>query len=222
MAKNPRLIDLSGQKFGRWTVIEQAGNSPRGAALWLSLCICGATGHPSGTDLRSGKSTSCGCASVEKATARVRTHGDSGTRLHRIWKNIRARCLRETHPQFPDYGGRGVAICPEWSDFGTFRDWALLNGYADNLSIERSDVDGDYTPGNCIWANATTQSRNRRFVARAPDGTPWCEIAARNGITATQYNGRVHEGWTREQAATLPVGTRIAPPRERDKKGRWA
>lgn len=174
-----------------------------------------------GGDLRSGKSMSCGCISTEKAADRVRTHGGTGTRPYRIWKNMLRRCLNPRNKQFPYYGGRGISICAEWLSFSAFRDWALANGYADNLSVERVDVNGNYAPDNCIWADAITQSRNRRFVARAPDGTPWPEVAARNGITTTQYNGRVHEGWTREQAATLPIGTRIAPPWKRGEKGRF-
>lgn len=210
MAKNPRLIDLSGQRFGLWLVLDQAGNSPRGAALWNAVCDCGRRGTPMGVDLRSGKSTSCGCLANAMAKRHMTTHGGSGTRLHRIWKSMRSRCNNPSYPVFPEYGGRGIKICPEWSSFSVFREWAMASGYADNLSIDRIDNDSGYSPKNCRWATAETQSQNRRFVRRAPDGTPWAAIAKSNGLKVTTMHNRLHDGWPIEKAATLPLGSRLS------------
>lgn len=215
MAKNPRLKDHAGERFGFWLVLNQAGNDPRGGALWACRCNCGMLRNVRGADLRFGSSVSCGCAKFESTS---RTHGASGSRLHRIWKNMRARCANIAHKY---YGARGITVCTAWNSFEAFRDWAMSNGYADDLTIERVDVDGNYTPTNCEWATRKTQSRNRRMVARAPDGTPWPAIAEAHGVSARIYKQRVRAaGWDARTAATWPIGKRHAV-RQRDDAGRW-
>lgn len=221
MAKNPRRIDIEGQRFGRWTVGKQAGNVKGGGALWHATCDCGEVRVVIGADVRKGKSVSCGCYKAEVTGERYRTHGEAhASRLHRIWINMRRRCLAPTNPSYKNYGGRGITICAEWSRYETFRDWALAHGYSDALSIERVDVNGNYCPENCTWADAKTQSRNRRFVKRAPDGTPWPAIAEANGIPPRTYNTRVGMGWPHEEAATWPYRT-YHKPRERNAKGQF-
>lgn len=206
--KNPRLIDLSGHRFGAWLVTSQDGNTANGAALWKCRCDCGNESRVIGRDLRAGKSTSCGCVPNARFGSLRRTHGGSGTRLHRIWKNIRARCSRPTYPEFEYYGGRGITICPEWASYEGFRAWALSSGYQDGLSIERKDVNGNYSPSNCTWATALEQSINRRFVKKAPDGRPWLHVAAANGVSRDAFYMRVRNGWPIERAAALPMGSR--------------
>lgn len=220
MAKNPRLIDMSGRRCGKWSVLRQNGNHPRGGALWLCRCDCGTERGVSGSDLRSGKSVSCGCEGAIKIGALNRTHAKSGTRLHRTWKNIRKRCLNANDPGFNLYGGRGISICPEWDDFSAFESWALTSGYRDDLSIERLDVDGDYTPSNCVWATSQVQNENRRFVSKAPSGRLWVHIARDNGITDSAYRSRLNDGWERHQAATWPMGKK-RNERSRDSKGKF-
>lgn len=211
MAKNPRLVDISGKTFGRWTVFTQDGNAPGGGAMWQCACSCGTKRRVLGSDLRAGKSVSCGCATTERAATLRLSHGGTGTRLHRIWKNMRARCLRPMHPGYADYGGRGITICLEWADFAEFRDWAMSSGYKDTLSIERLDVNGGYSPDNCTWAMPAAQSANRRFVALAPDGELWWHKAKANGINAAAYRSRLYDGWPIEDAATRPMrGTRTS------------
>lgn len=205
MAKNPRLIDLTGQRFGRWAVSHQTGNTARGAAVWHCICDCGTERPVIGSDLRNGKSTNCGCIGVDRIGAFRRTHGATGSRLHQCWKNMRMRCLNPNGDDYENYGGRGITVCAEWDDFACFRDWALKHGYKDDLTIERLDVDGNYEPSNCIWADAQAQSENRRFVARAPNGRLWLHIARDNGISDAAYRTRVYAGWTFHEAATWPM-----------------
>ena len=206
MAKNARLIDMTGQRHGKWTVIEQAGNTAGGGALWLSRCDCGTERAVIGADLRQGKSVSCGCeGSRTRIGSRARTHGASGTRLHHTWKNMRRRCADQ---EDPDYGGRGITVCEAWGSFETFRAWASTSGYQPHLTIERLDVNGGYEPQNCIWADAQAQSENRRFVAKAPNGRLWLHIARDNGISDAAYRSRLDDGWDYHEAATWPMGKR--------------
>lgn len=88
--------------------------------------------------------------------------GVATTRLYNIWQHMKGRCHRRTDDHYKWYGGMGVKVCEEWrTDFQAFHDWALSHGYADGLSIDRVDVDGDYCPGNCRWVDHKTQCNNR-------------------------------------------------------------
>lgn len=221
MVKNPRLIDLAGQRFGLWSAVKQTGNTKGGSALWLCVCDCGTSRSVVGSDLRQGKSTGCGCAGNDRIGSLNRSHGASRSRLHIVWKNMRMRCMNPKSAGFANYGGRGISMCPEWDDFSAFRQWALTAGYKETFSIERLDVNGNYDPANCIWADAQAQSENRRFVARAPNGKLWVHIARANGISNSAYRSRLTSGWDYHQAATWPMGKKRRE-RARNAKGRFA
>lgn len=227
MKTNPKKIDLTGQLFGRWTVISQNGNRKGGAALWLCRCVCGEEKNVSGTDLRSGKSTGGRKKCVfypqqENPTPKKTRHGGSGTRLYNTWRNMHQRCSNQEKHNYHRYGGRGIRVCDEWASFPEFQEWAMANGYSDKLTIERKDSDGNYCPENCTWADALTQARNRGFVHRSPDGRAWAEIATEHGISVAVMHNRVWSGgWSFEDAATWPVG-KLKIKRERSEKGQWA
>lgn len=220
MAKNPRLIDMTGQQCGDWTVLRQAGNQRGGAALWLSRCVCGTERPVLGSDLRKGQSRNCGCAGMNRLGDMRRTHGESGTRLHRIWKGMIQRCHQPTYHGYENYGGRGILVCDGWRKFEPFREWAMANGYRDNLSIDRVDNNKGYYPQNCRWATPKTQSRNRRFVALTSEGRPGPEVAEENGIPIRTYNVRRSAGWTVDEAATWPH-RKYRNPRQRGAGGRF-
>lgn len=206
MAKNPRLIDLTGQRFGELTVIRQDGNTKRGGAIWVCRCSCGKENRPTGSNLRQGKVRSCGHDRMEKFWAASRTHGQSNTRLYRTWKAMRARCSLPTDTGYENYGGRGIRVCDEWqASFEAFATWAAKTGYRDDLSIDRIDNDGNYEPGNCRWVGVEAQAINKRNVALAPDGRPWSKVAADNGISLPAFRTRICEGWDHELAATWPM-----------------
>jgi len=131
----------------------------------------------------------------------IKTRND---RLYKIWLNMKSRCTNERIPDYKDYGARGVKVCPEWlNDFAEFRNWALSSGYADDLTIDRIDVDRDYSPDNCRWATQIEQANNRRNNTRLTvDGVTktiaeW-EIAT--GIKQNTISCRLRRGWTAARA----------------------
>lgn len=153
------VIDLTGRQFGRWTVISRAENNAKGQARWLCRCSCGNEKVVLSGSLCNGTSKSCGCIKKE----RFETHGKSHTRLFRIWQGIKRRCGYIKDQHYNEYGGRGIAVSDEWSDnFQNFYDWAMTNGYQDNLTIDRIDNNGNYESSNCRWITIQKQQFNKR------------------------------------------------------------
>lgn len=204
-----KLIDLTGQRFGRLTVISRAKNTPAGQAQWLSVCDCGKKAISTGEALRSGRTLSCGCFRWERLLQVNITHGESDSLLYHVWCDMKRRCQDKYSQDWKYYGSRGITVCDEWlNDFTAFHQWALENDYADGLSIDRIDVNKGYSPENCRWADAVTQSRNRRNVClvtyqgKAQALSAW---SVEYGISYGVLYYRYTHGWPIERALTEPV-----------------
>lgn len=173
MPRGGKILDLKGQKYGRLTALKMVERNSSNKVQWLCKCDCGnlvkvTTGH-----LRSGHTKSCGCYNIESSISTNISHGGKGTRLYNIWCDMKKRCNNPNSKHYDRYGGRGITVCPEWIKFESFRDWSMNNGYADNLTIDRIDNDGNYEPSNCRWATRKVQNNN----------TSKCHIITVDGIS---------------------------------------
>lgn len=200
--------DLTGQRFGRLVAIRDSGKRKGTFVLWECKCDCGNTKLVISSSLINGETTSCGCYinELRKSGMCNRKHGFVGTRLYRIWNDMKVRCLYPSSPSYSNYGKRGISVCKEWSEsFNVFKEWALNNGYDDNLTIERIDNNKNYEPSNCTWVPFERQSYNRRtshFVTINGEKkclAEWCKIY---GIKYATVMERLSLGWDDISALT--------------------
>ena len=211
------FIDLTGARFGRWLVESRAENDKDGNARWNCVCDCGTRRVVSAHSLRRGRSQSCGCLQRDIVKRNSTKHGcvsaakDSAEyKLYNVWRSMRGRCKTPTHQSYKDYGGRGISVCKVWDDdFSTFYSWAIENGYAPGLSLDRIDNNGNYSPSNCRWTNHTVQCNNTRnnhritFNGETHTLKEWSDIV---GISQETLSGRINRyGWSIQDALTIDV-----------------
>jgi hypothetical protein len=205
------MKDLSGQKFNRLAIVEFDHYKGDHVAYYRCRCDCGVEKVIKGADVKRGVVKSCGCYNREMTRLRKPglKHGYAHKeRLYEVWKNMKRRCYAPNNERFQFYGGKGVIVCDEWKeDYAAFRKWAHKNGYAQGLTIDRIDNDGNYEPSNCRWATAKVQennmSRNHILTYRGESLTI-AEWADRLGVTYSTINHRVQRGWDMERLINQP------------------
>lgn len=195
-----------GRRFGRLVVvgIRRERRGKRDMIVAQCRCDCGSEKDVLWQHLADGSTKSCKCLNRERVAESSRAyatkHGGYGTRLYRIWRNMKTRCYYQRCDFYANYGGRGIEVCPEWrGDFAAFREWALSHGYADNLSIDRIDNNRGYSPDNCRWADALAQGNNLRtnhLLTAAGQTHTLSEWARLTGISRNTISDRLRRGWS--------------------------
>lgn len=148
-------INLINQKFGKLKVIDIMPERKKRYIIWKCVCDCGNISYVRTNPLLNGKISSC------KSCSRTK-HNLCNTRIYHIWEGIKGRCLNKNNKDYKNYGGRNISLYSEWKNFINFYNWAIKNGYKENLQIDRINVNGNYEPINCRWVSSSIQNNNKR------------------------------------------------------------
>lgn len=161
---------LYGEKINRWTILELSYKNKYGAKYYKCKCDCGNIKNVRISQIFNNTSKSCGCLQKEivKIKKNNNKHGMSKTRIYKIWKGIFVRCYNKNRPEYKNYGGRGICVCKEWSNFETFyKD--MFSTYNDNLTIDRINNNLGYSKENCRWITMKEQNNNKRMYKLTKD-----------------------------------------------------
>ncbi len=206
-----------GKVFGKLTIIDYAYTKENNT-YWKCKCSCGNEKIiilPY-CSLSSGHNRSCGCLHkerIEKINARELPppnykHGDSNERLYRIYHGIKDRCNNKNNKNYLHYGLRGIKMCQSWfNSYETFKEWSLNNGYNENLSIDRIDVNGDYCPENCRWVNIIEQNNNKRTNIKIEYNGDIISLKQLSNLVKINYQTlyeRYKRGWALEDIIRNP------------------
>ena len=209
-----KAINIAGQRFGRLTVIERV-ESRRAQAQWRCVCDCGKETVVRSQDLRNGHTKSCGCYGLEVSvshTPSFSTHKESRSRLYRVWIGMKGRCNNCKNKTYSYYGGRGIKVCQDWDEsYALFRDWALANGYQENLTIDRIDVNGNYCPENCRWVSMKVQMNNTRANRRITlngETKTMAEWSESTGLSYETIRNRTIKGKPADEVLQMPKAGR--------------
>ena len=209
-------INAEGEHINNYTVINRIYKKNNS---WYYRCICDCCNEFDVLVSDIYKVKSCGCMKRKLISEGKIKHGGWGTKLYRTWRAMKARCYNPNNKDYADYGGRGIIVCNEWlENFGEFKSWAYENGYEEmsakgRCSIDRINVDGNYEPSNCRWADDVMQANNRRsntkltYNGETHTGTEWARI---RGTSETMVLGRLKLGWD--------IGKAIETPKVYDKE----
>lgn len=211
-----RATDITRRRFARLVVLGPVAKDVSNQIKWLCQCDCGGTTITTITMLRSGHTKSCGCWRNESRLTQAIKHGKSNSKTYIAWRNMIGRCCRVTDHAYPQYGGRGITIYPQWRD--SFEDFefyvAQLPHYEESgYTLDRIDNNGNYEPGNVRWATAIEQNRNRRrhrlitFNGKTQCSSAWAE---ETGISRRAIQHRLNNGWDVEKTLTTPSRSRNA------------
>lgn len=207
-----KASDLVGKRFGSIEVLRREPNDKYGKTRWLCRCDCGTEWVASvATIKRIGRCRKCGYRKVSESNTK---HGDCTTRLYHIYRGMLNRCTNPNNYGYHWYGGRGIRVCDEWQGnkgYESFKAWALVNGYNDEQTIERIDVDGNYCPDNCKWIPQNEQAHNRRSSrvyevdGKRQDLSQW---AKDYGVEYHALRSRLRRGMDIREALTKPIAVK--------------
>lgn len=203
---NHSFKDETNKRYGKLVAISYEIRNHK--AFWLCKCDCGNTTIVAGDKLRLGKTKSCGCIQKEhREKGFHKSHGMTNSRLYYEWCNMKSRCSNPKNIMYSNYGGRGITFCEKWKQFEDFMKWANDNGYNDNLTLERINVNGNYEPDNCKWIPIKEQYLNRTdsHVITAFGKTQTIkEWADETGLKYDTIHARIkYYGWSAEDAVSL-------------------
>lgn len=205
-----KVIDMTGQRFGKLTVISQA-ETKNNRAMWLCQCDCGNEKIVAGKHLRNGMVKSCGCYIREYLKECKTKHSKCNSKLYYVYNGIKDRCYNSNKKGYKNYGGRGIVMCQEWlNDFMSFYNWAIENGYSEEskrgeYTIDRIDNNGNYEPSNCRWITIREQQknkRNNRYITFNEETKTLTDWSLSLGFSVDTVRRRLKDGWSIERALT--------------------
>lgn len=210
----PKLIDITGKRFGRWRVIARNKFIKGDVIFWDCICDCGKEKPVRGVSLHSGRSNSCGCLNLEVRKIACKTHGYASygkkSLTYSTWLGMKQRCLNHRHSAYYLYGGRGIKICKKWLAFSGF-----INDMGEKpsgFSLDRIDPNKGYNKANCRWATVEQQSNNKRscrYIVFNNEKMTIRQAGRRFGINPNSLTKRLALGWTVEKALKTPVLTPV-------------
>lgn len=202
------IVDLTGRRFGRLTVVRAHGINKHGQAMWECLCDCGNTKITIGSGMKVGNVRSCGCLKKEGHRGNCDI-GDSSTQLYSRWCQIKSMCINPSNAQWYLYGGKGVHLCDDWMDFRNFKRWMLAQGYKEGMYLFRIDKSKDYCPENCILSENRIPNPTSRIIVEYNGETrnlrEWAEIT---GIPYNTLKWRYSHGRTGDSLFTKEMNVK--------------
>jgi len=210
------MLDIKGEKYNKLTAVKPVYKNKSRTWYWLFECECGKEKICNATEVRRGKIKSCGCLTLNhnKDGEYTRKHRMSSTRIYSIYKGIKRRCYSNNSQDYQYYGGRGITMCDEWlgkDGFVNFYKWSERNGYNEDLTIDRIDVNKGYSPSNCRWTTRLGQGsnkRNNRYLTLNDETHTFSEWCRMKGFSKSLLEHRLQNGWSVEEALTIPKGER--------------